>query len=283
MNIASFVRDGSEGYGLVRNGGIIDCSARFGPLFPTLKSVLEHGGISMFEPVAQDEPDFQLDKVMLLPPIPNPEKTICVGVNYRDHLEETGRSQPEHPLLFLRLPNGQVGHGHPLIRPKISDRFDFEGELAVIIGRGGRYIAPENAMKHIAGYSCFNDGSIRDWQRHTSQFTPGKNFPQTAAFGPWMVTPDDVGNLSDISIQTRLNGDLMQASTLSQLIFDVPALIAYCSSFTELSPGDVIVTGTPGGVGAFRSPPVWMKPGDTVEVEIGGIGTLRNQVIDESV
>jgi 2-keto-4-pentenoate hydratase/2-oxohepta-3-ene-1,7-dioic acid hydratase in catechol pathway len=184
-------------------------------------------------------------------------------------------------MIFTRFANSQVGSGQPMIRPPESERFDYEGEMAVIIGKAGRRISRDTALTHVAGYACYNDGSIRDWQRHTSQFAPGKNFAATGGFGPWMVTTDEMPDVTKQTIATRLNGVEVQAAPISDLVFDVPALIAYCSTFTELVAGDVIVTGTTGGVGAYRVPPLWMKEGDVVEVEISGIGILRNPVKDE--
>ena len=187
-----------------------------------------------------------------------------------------------YPTIFTRWADTHVGHLQPLIRPRDSDNFDYEGELVAIIGKGGRHITQADAMNHVAGYSCYNEGSVRDYQRHASQFTPGKNFASTGAFGPFMVTPDEVGQIAGKKIQTRLNGKTVQSSTLDMMIFPVPRLIEYISIFTPLSPGDVIVTGTPGGVGWVRTPPLWMKAGDSVEVEIDGVGLLKNPVVDEA-
>jgi 2-keto-4-pentenoate hydratase/2-oxohepta-3-ene-1,7-dioic acid hydratase in catechol pathway len=202
-------------------------------------------------------------------------------LNYEMHRKETGRAEVEHPTIFMRFANTQIGDGAPIVCPRVSRDLDFEGELAVIIGRPGRYIQRKHAMEHVAGFACYNDVSVRDWQRHTSQFTPGKNFPATGPFGPWMVTPDEVGPLAKLRIVTRLNGEIMQQATLGDMIFDIPRIIEYCSSFTPLSAGDVIATGTPGGVGSRRVPPLWMKPGDVVEVEIERVGLLRNRVVGE--
>jgi 2-keto-4-pentenoate hydratase/2-oxohepta-3-ene-1,7-dioic acid hydratase in catechol pathway len=198
-------------------------------------------------------------------------------------VQETGRTVTEHPTFFARFPDSQVGQGQPLLKPIESDDFDYEGELAVIIGKGGRRIAKENALAAIAGYSCYNEGSIRDWQRHTSQFIAGKTFFQTGSFGPWLVTADEIPDPASLTLETRLNGAVVQRSTTDLLITDIPALISYCSTIFPLSPGDVIVTGTPGGVGAKRKPPLWMKDGDIVEVEISGIGTLSNPVVAERI
>lgn len=214
-----------------------------------------------------------------LPVIPAPGKILCVGLNYENHRKETGRAVVGHPTIFTRFADSQTGHEAPIVVPPESDKLDYEGELAVVIGRGGRRIAAADALDHVAGYACYNDGSIRDWQAHTIQFTPGKTWPETGAFGPWLVTPDEFGAIGPQRIQTRLNGQVMQDALLADMIFSVPQIIEYCSTFTPLSPGDVIVSGTPGGVGAKRDPQVFMKEGDRVEVEIDGVGTLVNSVV----
>ena len=238
--------------------------------------------LARLKQLASDMPiTHALDEVELLPVIPEPQKTICIGLNYGSHVKETGRDWPEYPIIFTRYPQTHVGHGQPLVRPKLSERFDYEGELAFVIGKGGRHIPAEKALDHVAGYTCYNDGSIRDYQRHTSQFMPGKNFWRSGSMGPWLVTSDEIPDPSILHLTTRLNGEMMQDADLSDLIFDVPAIVAYVSGFLELSPGDVIATGTTGGVGAFHQPPRWMKPGDTIEVEISGIGTLANGIVDE--
>ena len=198
-----------------------------------------------------------------------------------EHIREVGKKVEDYPLIFVRLTSTQVGHLQPIIRPNASDHLDFEGELAVIIGKPGRHIAKENALQHVAGYSIYNDASVRDWQRHTTQYTPGKNFPSTGGFGPWMVTTDEIPHPTKLRLTTRLNGDLVQNSGLDDFRFSIPEIIAYLSTFTQLLPGDVIITGTPKGVGAGRTPPLWMKPGDRVEVEITSIGKLVNPVAQE--
>lgn len=266
----------------MRAGGIVDAGRKLGVELPDLACVLAADAIDELHALAADaEPDLALAEVELLPVITDPDKILCVGINYRPHVEETGRDAPERPVLFTRFPGSQVGHGRPLVRPSVSHKFDYEGELAVIIGRRGRHIAPEGALRHVAGYSCFNDGSVRDFQRHSSQFTAGKNFAHSGGFGPWLTTADEIGDPARLTLETRLNGAVMQSADVADLIFDVPALISYCSTFTELLPGDVIVTGTPGGVGYVRKPPVYLQPGDVVEVEIPGVGVLRNGVVDE--
>jgi len=281
MKLVSFRVDGRASYGVVKGGGIVDAGLRLGAGAPDLKSAIA-GGLDQLKPMAEAAPDYRLDAVELLPVIPNPDKILCIGINYLTHVKETGRPLPDYPMIFTRFANSQVGHGQPMARPLESERFDYEGELALVIGKAGRRIPPERALEHIAGYACYNDGSIRDWQRHTVQYTPGKNFEASGAFGPWLVTADELPDPAALTLTTRLNGQVMQQAPTSDLIFDIPALIAYISKFTTLVPGDVISTGTTGGVGAFREPPVWMKGGDVVEIEISGIGVLRNPIIDET-
>ena len=225
---------------------------------------------------------YALSDISWLPVIPNPDKILCIGLNYEMHRKETGRSEVENPTVFGRFANSQTGHLSDIIRPRVSTDLAFEGELAVVIGKAGRYIKRQDAWRHIAGYACYNEGSVRDFQHHTHQFTPGKNFPSTGGFGPWMVTRDEIDDLAPLRLQTRLNDEVVQDATIDQMIFDIPRQIEYCSTFTRLEPGDVIATGTPGGVGSRRTPPLWMKPGDIVEVEIERIGLLRNGIADEA-
>ena len=222
------------------------------------------------------------DEVTLLPPIPDPAKILCIGLNYATHLDEMGNKRPDHPTVFTRFANTLVGDGGALVRPTSSTRFDYEGELAVIVRRPGRHIARADAMAHVAGFSIFNDASVRDWQRHSGQFTAGKNFPASGGFGPSMVTPDEVGELGSQRVRTLLNGQVMQDQPISDMLWGVAELIEYLSAFTPLGPGDVIVTGTPGGVGDARKPPIYLEPGDVVEVSIDGLGTLTNQVAAEA-
>jgi len=208
-------------------------------------------------------------------------KILCVGVNYRPHIEEMGREMPDYPVVFTRFASSLVGPDEPVIRPRVSEQFDFEGELAVVIGKAARHVRQDEAFDCVAGYCCFLDGSVRDWQRHTGQFTAGKNFDRSGAIGP-MVSSADVVDPAALELTTRVNGEVMQQGRVADLVFDIPRLIEYCSTFTELQPGDIIATGTPGGVGAARTPPVWLKDGDLIEVDIPGIGVLRNPVRDES-
>jgi 2-keto-4-pentenoate hydratase/2-oxohepta-3-ene-1,7-dioic acid hydratase in catechol pathway len=283
MKLVSFQADNVTRFGGIKNQGIVE----FGPHFrergiASLRQLLAADALGEAKRIVeQAAPNWKLDDVAFLPVIPDPGKIICIGLNYRDHVAETGRTVTENPSIFVRFPESQVGHLQPIVKPLESDHFDYEGELAVVIGSGGRRIAEDLALAAIAGYACYNEGSIRDWQRHTSQFIAGKTFARTGSFGPWLVTADEIPDPSKLSLQTRLNGEVVQRSTTDLLITGIPALIKYCSTIMTLEPGDVIVTGTPGGVGAKRFPPLWMKDGDTVEVEISGIGVLHNHVIAE--
>ncbi len=284
MKLVSFVSAGRPSYGAVIDGGVVDLGRRFGDRWPTLRTLLATGSLAEAGSVASAmQPDFPLDGLELAPVIPDPDKIICIGLNYRDHVAETGRAMTEKPALFARFAGSQVGHLRPLVKPTVSDEFDYEGELAVVIGKGGRHIPAERALEHVAGYSCYNEGSIRDWQRHTSQFLAGKTFAGTGGFGPWLVTADEIPDPSRLTLETRLNGQVVQHTTTDLMITPVPQQIAYISTILPLLPGDVIVSGTPGGVGAKRNPPLFMRPGDVVEVEISGIGVLRNQVVAEAV
>ncbi|MFF5867220.1 fumarylacetoacetate hydrolase family protein [Pseudomonas sp. NPDC012596] len=278
MKIASFIHDGRSSYGVVNDDTVSDAGAVLGHRYADLRSLLNSGeGLAELASL-RDAPVLNVQQVQWLPVIPNPDKVLCVGLNYLKHIVETGREVPKYPTLFTRFASAQVGHDQPLILPKASTAFDFEGELAIVIGKAGRHISKANALEHIAGYSLFNDGSIRDWQKHTLQFTAGKNFVGSGSFGPWLVTTDEITDINSLALETRLNGEVVQREGLDDLLFKIPDLIEYISTFTELLPGDVIATGTPGGVGAFRTPPLWMKPGDVVEVEVEGIGTLKNTV-----
>lgn len=278
MKLASFVKDGKVTYGGVKGDRLVDLSPKFGGRFPDLKALIAGGGLTGLSTFIETGKDWMpLQVAEFLPVIPNPGKIFCIGVNYADHQKEMGRGGGGvHPTVFLRFTDTLIGHGQAAWVPKVSTHVDYECELAVIIGKGGRHIDAAHALDHVAGYTCFNDISIRDFQRHTTQFTAGKNFPRTGALGPWMVTKDEIPDPHVLGIRTRLNGVTMQDAKTDQLIYGVPELIAYLSSFTPLSPGDIIATGTPAGVGAARTPPVFMKAGDVVEVEIGGIGVLRN-------
>jgi 2-keto-4-pentenoate hydratase/2-oxohepta-3-ene-1,7-dioic acid hydratase in catechol pathway len=279
VRLASYRSSKGAGYGVVTDSGIVDLTRRMGKKYPDLRALLAAGALKQAEKIAKGaRPDLRPSRVKFLPVIPNPGKIICVGLNYEEHRVETGRDKTEQPALFVRVAESQVGHEQPIVMPPESTHLDYEGEIAVIIGKRGRRISQESSWKHIAGYACYNDGSIRDWQRHTVQWTAGKNFSQTGGFGPWMTTRGEIEDGEELTLETRLNGHVMQHATTEMMIHRFPKLINYISTFTTLEPGDVIVTGTPGGVGARRTPPVWMKPGDKVEVEVTKCGTLVNTI-----
>ena len=280
MKLSSYQTAQGESYGIVTAKGIVDLKRYLGNQYPDLKSLIAGNALAQAVQYAGAAPDYQASDVTWLPVIPNPDKIVCVGLNYQEHVAETGRDNTEQPAIFLRVAESQVGHKQPIVRPRESTHMDFEAEIAVIIGTPGRRISQQDAFKHIAGYSCYNDGSVRDWQRHTIQWTAGKNFSQTGAFGPWMVTADEIPPGTRMTLSCRLNGERMQHATTEQMIFKIPKIIEYVSTWTELKPGDVLVTGTPGGVGARRTPPVWMKPGDRVEIEIDKVGILENSIAD---
>jgi len=273
MRLVSFRRPtGEPSYGRIDGDRVVDLAGADGGY---LKDALVSGQLG------QPGVTYALASVVLLPVIPNPTRILCVGLNYATHVKETGREQKDHPAIFTRWADTLVADGQPLVKPPESERFDYEGELALVIGKGGRRIGRDRAFDHVAGYACFNDASVRDWQRHNIQFTPGKNFPATGAFGPALVTPEEVGDLASQRVCTRLNGQIVQDQPVSDMIWDIPTIIEYCSTFTELEPGDVIATGTPGGVGDKRDPPLYMTDGDLVEVEIGVLGKLSNRIIEE--
>jgi 2-keto-4-pentenoate hydratase/2-oxohepta-3-ene-1,7-dioic acid hydratase in catechol pathway len=281
MKLASYIAGGAPAFGVVRDGGVITMNKRLGGRCATLRDALAAGLLGEIATAAQGaSPDHTLAEITFLPVIPDPELIVCAGVNYRAHATETGREIPKQPSMFIRRTNTLVGHGGDLIRPTVSHHFDFEGELAVVIGRGGRHIPIERALDHVAGYTCFVDGSVRDYQKFS--VTSGKNFPGTGPLGPWMVTTDDIPDPTRLTLMTRLNGQEMQRSGTDLLIYSIPQIIAFCSDFTPLAPGDIIATGTPDGVGHRRNPQLWMKPGDVLEVEITGIGTIRNRIVDET-
>ena len=273
MRYVSFRRpDGTPSFGRLDGDAIVELTGA-----PSLKAALATGNLaSLTEGERHNRND-----IVLLPVIPDPAKILCVGLNYAEHVKETGREQKEHPAIFVRYADSLVADGQPMVKPSVTTRFDYEGELAVIIGKPAHKVARADAMAHVAGYACFNDGSARDWQRHNIQFTPGKTFPATGGFGPALVTPDEAGDLNAQRVQTRLNGELVQDQPISDMIWDIATVIEYISAFTPLAPGDVIATGTPGGVGDKRQPPLYMKAGDKVEISIGVIGTLTNRIIDE--
>jgi 2-keto-4-pentenoate hydratase/2-oxohepta-3-ene-1,7-dioic acid hydratase in catechol pathway len=278
MKLLSFAADGKEWFGAVSGDGVVTLNERVGQ--PSLGAALAAGAMAAMRKAAQEAaPDRKLADVKFLPVISQPGKILCAGVNYRSHAAEVGRELPKQPSMFIRFTDTLVGHDGEMIRPTLSDNFDYEGELTLVIGKGGRHIKAEHALDHVAGYTIFVDGSVRDYQKFS--VTSGKNFPGTGPLGPWLVTTDDIPDPSKLTLTTRLNGQQVQHSTTDKLIYSIPQIIAFCSDFTALAPGDVIATGTPEGVGHSRKPPLWMKPGDTLEVEITGIGILRAHIVDE--
>ncbi len=278
MRLASFKTPKGASYGAVTDKGIVDLGRRIGNRFSDLRALLEKNGLAEAKKHLAGTADYKESEISWLPVIPNPGKIVCVGLNYEEHRVETGREKTDNPALFLRVAESQAGHRQPILRPRESSHLDYEAEIALVIGTPGRRISQENAFKHIAGYSCYNDGSVRDWQRHTVQWTAGKNFAATGGFGPWMVTADEIPPNTILTLSCRLNGERMQHADTGMMIFKFPRLIEYISAFTPLAAGDVIVTGTPGGVGARRTPPIWMKPGDTVEIEVDKVGVLSNTI-----
>lgn len=283
MKLLSYMHEGQAGWGVLDDRGqVMDGMALTDGKYPSLKSLLAAGDATQaLRGAGSVGPRISMEGLHLLPVIPDPGKILCVGLNYEDHRRETNRAPTGEPTLFLRVASSQIGHGQAIVVPRASRQVDYEGEIAIVIGRSGRHIPPARAWDHIAGYAPYNDVSVRDWQQHTTQWTPGKNFDSTGAFGPWMTTRDEIADGAELSLTTRLNGQVMQHATTAQLIFDIPRLVHYASSFTTLEPGDVIVTGTPGGVGFKRNPPVFLSAGDVVEVEIAGVSCLSNTVRDE--
>lgn len=278
MRWLSFETDGRTSFGYLTSDetGVVDVGAKTGLL--DLKAAIAEGLVEQGASQG-DVADAALADVRYLPTITNPDKILCVGLNYKAHQEETGRGGEGTPTIFVRFAGAQMGHEAPMIRPTESATLDFEGEIAMVIGKAGRRVARADALDHVIGFGIYNDGSVREYQRQTSQFTPGKNFTGTGGFGPWMMTLDEIGDLDEMEITTRLNGEVMQNAKAALLVHGFAELIEYCSTFIELVPGDVIVTGTPGGVGAARNPPVFMDEGDVIEVEVAPIGTLRNPVV----
>jgi 2-keto-4-pentenoate hydratase/2-oxohepta-3-ene-1,7-dioic acid hydratase in catechol pathway len=281
MRLLSFLLNDQVRVGVMKGDEIVDLGDH--DAGRSVKHILQRGALGQVRDLAADvAPDLSVNDIEFLPSVVNPGKVLCVGINYKQHVLEMGRDLPEYPWVFTRFADSFVGHGANMLRPAaLSRNFDFEGELAVVIGRSAHRVAAADAFDYVAGYTCLNDGSIRDYQRHSSQFTAGKNFLKSGSIGPWLVTRDEIERVDQLDLETRLNGEVMQSSSTGDLIFDIPRLIEYCSAFTRLEPGDIIATGTPGGVGAARTPPVWLRPGDTIEVSISGIGVLRNTIADE--
>ncbi|HKS33994.1 MAG TPA: fumarylacetoacetate hydrolase family protein [Enterobacteriaceae bacterium] len=277
MKLASFLHQDIRSYGIVKAEGVVDLGRRLGDRYTDLKALLAADGLDDARRYVDEAVDLPLAALTFLPVIEHPEKILCVGMNYAEKRKEFDQHNPA-PTLFVRFPDSQTGHNSPVLKPRHSSEFDYEGELAVIIGRAGENISRDQALAHVAGYSCYMDGSARDWQ-HT-WFTAGKNWPQTGAFGPWMTTADEIPDPHQLAIRTWLNGRMVQDDTTASMIHKVAELIEYISTFTRLSPGDVIITGSPGGVGKKRNPPLFMHAGDRIEVEIEHIGHLSNVIMD---
>ncbi len=279
MRWISFQNGDSESFGFLTPDNLIHDVGSIAEQ-ETLGAAMRDGALSgLVARASESQPAHALSDVTLLPPITDPDKILCIGLNYRAHQQETGRGGEDHPTIFVRFAAAQVGHRGYMERPIESNTLDFEGEIAMVIGKRGRRIRKDDYMDHIFGFSCYNDGSVREFQRHTSQFTPGKNFMNTGGFGPWIMTVDEIDNLNEMELKTHVNGKLMQHAKSSDLVFGFADLISYCSTFIDLVPGDVIVTGTPGGVGSARNPPVFLDEGDRVAVSISPIGTLEHEVI----
>ena len=277
MKLASFNHQGSRSYGIVKADGVINLGQRLGDRYGDLKSLLAADALQEAQQLCGETADLPFNDLEFLPVIDNPGKILCVGMNYAEKRKEFDQHNPA-PTLFVRFADSQTGHNAPVLKPRHSSEFDYEGELAVIIGKGGEDIAREAALSHVAGYSCYMDGSARDWQH--SWFTAGKNWRQTGAFGPWMTTADEIPDPHTLAIRTWLNGRMVQDDNTASMIHKVAELIEYISTFTSLTPGDVIITGSPGGVGKKRTPPLFMKAGDKIEVEIEKIGHLSNVIIE---
>jgi 2-keto-4-pentenoate hydratase/2-oxohepta-3-ene-1,7-dioic acid hydratase in catechol pathway len=286
VRFASFLHRGVAKFGREASGGLVDLTRHFGSRWPSLQAVVAEGALPELIAASQGmTADIAHAEAQFLPPIGAPGKIICVGVNYPDRNAEykDGAEAPSFPSLFIRFPQSFVGHGVPLVRPKASRQFDYEGEIALVIGKAGRHIDRDHARGHIAGLTLCNEGTLRDWVRHAKfNVTQGKNFDSSGSLGPWLVPYKERDQLDDIRLITRVNGETRQDDRTSRMIFDFDYLISYISTFTTLAPGDVIVTGTPTGAGARREPPVYLQPGDVIEVEAEGLGILRNPVVDEA-
>jgi 2-keto-4-pentenoate hydratase/2-oxohepta-3-ene-1,7-dioic acid hydratase in catechol pathway len=280
MKLASYAAAGKPLFGAVVGDGVVDLNGRLGGRYADLREALAGGALEdMKKAAAGAKPDHKLSEITFLPVIREPKKILCVGINYKSHAAEQGHDAPAHPNVFLRFVDTLTSHEGEQVKPKASNNYDFEGELALIIGKPGRAISRADALSHVAGYTCFCDGSARDFTKFS--LAASKNFPRTGPLGPWMVTTDEIPDPSKLVLKTRLNGQEMQKSGTDLLIYDIPTIIEFCSKWTQLDAGDVIATGTPEGIGGKRNPPVWMKGGDLLEVEISGIGTLRSHIVDE--
>lgn len=283
MKLISYRKEGEPRFGAVVGEGVVELSRRFEQVADLAAFLAEPSLMSRARQILDSAPaDYPFSSVQLEPVIPNPGKVICVGINYVAHAEEAGRKVGEFPVIFQRFAETLLPHGEALVRPKVSEQFDFEAELAVVIGKGGAHIDPADAMDHVAGYTCFNDASVRDWQFHTHQYGMGKTFRKTGALGPWLVPAAQIPDYRKLVVRGILNGEQLQEGSLDELAFDIPHLIAYVSKALPWNPGDILATGTPSGIGFKRNPPIFLKPGDVFEVVITEIGTLSNSVIDEA-
>lgn len=286
MRLATFAVEGrGVSYGAVVEGGIVNLGRTLGNNYPTLLDLIRGNALAAARTAADDTPDFTLDQVQFLPPVQGAEKILCVGINYPERSAEykDAREKPKYPNLFVRFPGSLVGHEHPIIRPKVSEKLDYEGEIVLVIGREGRNISRERALEHIFGMTLGNEGSVRDWLRHgTLNVTQGKNFDRSGSIGPWIVTADEADPGQKFHLTTHVNGELRQDDTTDRLNWDFAELIRYITMFTTLKPGDLLFTGTPTGAGGHQSPPKWLVPGDLVEVSVPQIGILRNRVEDET-
>ena len=282
MNFISFLNNNEERFGIVFNNKVTDLTGQINNI-KSLKELIQFNCLEEGRSYAKNNPgDIDINSIKLLPVIPNPSKIICVGLNYHEHVKETEKTIADNPVTFQRFNDSQVAHMENMIIPKASDNLDFEGEMALIMKDSESHLSEDDALKYIAGYSCYNDGSVRDWQRHTkSTFGMGKNFKKTGSFGPHMVLAEDIDDYKQLTIKTYLNGEVMQSASLSLLIFDLPFLISYVSKALPWRAGDVLVTGTPGGVGFKRNPPIYLKEGDKVDITISEIGTLSNTLQNE--
>ena len=283
MKLISYRNKGRACFGAVLNDGVVELNGRCDGVANLAALLGDEAAMAKARAIVTGAAaEFPLASVELEPVIPAPGKVVCVGINYVEHAHEAGRKIGEHPVIFQRYHETLIAHGAPLMRPRASTQFDFEAELAVVIGKGGAHIDPAHAMEHVAGYTCFNDASVRDWQFHTHQYGMVKNFRSTGALGPWLVTADEIADYRELRVTGHLNGEQMQHGSLSELAFDIPKLIAYVSKALPWNPGDILATGTPSGIGFKRSPPLFLKAGDRFEVTISQIGTLSNPIIDEA-
>jgi 2-keto-4-pentenoate hydratase/2-oxohepta-3-ene-1,7-dioic acid hydratase in catechol pathway len=280
VKLISFQVDGKAHYGLVNGDSVVDLSKRLGGKYADIiEFIRDVPSAEVSNLAGGNVSDYALKDVKLLPVVPNPGKIICIGLNYEEHKKEGVRPADDKPMLFARWPETLIAHGDPLLMPKISTKLDFEAELLVVIGKEtGRYLPASKALETVFGYTCMNEASVRDWQRHSSQVTAGKNFVGTGAVGPWLVTADEIGDVKALDLELKLNGVTMQKASTGDMIWSIAETIEYITNWIPLHPGDMIATGTPAGVGSRRTPPVFMKPGDIVEVSISKIGTLKNEV-----